>query len=101
MPQSTRPHAGHVAGLAGALVLGLLVLAASAFLAQERGAGDLAKQQLEYTKAHYVKQEHRIPMRDGTKLFTVVYVPKDASRQLSDHDAEDALLRRPLRRREL
>ena len=79
--QSKRPHARTVAGLAGTLVLGLLVLAAGAFLAQERGAGDLAKQQLEYTKANYVKQEHRIPMRDGTKLFTVVYVPKDASRQ--------------------
>ena len=51
-----------------------------AFSGQERGASDLAKQQLEYTKAHYVKHEHLIPMRDGTKLFTVVYVPKDTSR---------------------
>ncbi|MCS0580025.1 CocE/NonD family hydrolase [Massilia pinisoli] len=28
----------------------------------------------------YTKYEYRIPMRDGTKLFTVVYVPKDASK---------------------
>ncbi len=28
---------------------------------------------------HYTKYEHRIPMRDGVKLFTRVYVPKDAS----------------------
>ncbi len=28
---------------------------------------------------HYTKHEYRIPMRDGAKLFTVVYIPKDAS----------------------
>ncbi len=30
-------------------------------------------------KAHYTKYEFRIPMRDGVKLFTSVYVPKDTS----------------------
>jgi putative CocE/NonD family hydrolase len=30
-------------------------------------------------KAHYTKYEYRIPMRDGVKLFTSVYVPKDTS----------------------
>src|SRR3954470_15193687 len=29
---------------------------------------------------HYTKYEHRIPMRDGVRLFTRVYVPKDDSR---------------------
>jgi len=33
----------------------------------------------DYVKAHYTKFEYRIPMRDGKKLFTSVYVPKDAS----------------------
>ena len=28
---------------------------------------------------HFTKYEHRIPMRDGVKLFTRVYVPKDSS----------------------
>jgi len=28
----------------------------------------------------YTKYEYRIPMRDGVKLFTTVYVPKDSSR---------------------
>ncbi|MGO9402537.1 MAG: CocE/NonD family hydrolase [Terriglobales bacterium] len=32
-----------------------------------------------YIKAHYTKYEYRIPMRDGKKLFTAVYVPKDTS----------------------
>jgi uncharacterized protein len=32
-----------------------------------------------YIKAHYTKYEYQIPMRDGVKLFTAVYVPKDQS----------------------
>jgi len=34
-------------------------------------------QGVEYVKAHYTKFEYKIPMRDGTKLFTSVYIPKD------------------------
>ncbi len=30
-------------------------------------------------KEHYTKYEYRIPMRDGIRLFTSVYVPKDSS----------------------
>jgi putative CocE/NonD family hydrolase len=37
------------------------------------------KKQIEYTRSHYTKYEFRIPMRDGLKLFTSVYVPKDMS----------------------
>src|SRR5262245_16126474 len=37
-------------------------------------------QGLEYVKAHYTKYEYLIPMRDGVRLFTAVYVPKDDSR---------------------
>ncbi|MDQ3845991.1 MAG: CocE/NonD family hydrolase [Bacteroidota bacterium] len=32
-----------------------------------------------YVKEHYNKFEYQIPVRDGIKLFTAVYVPKDAS----------------------
>jgi uncharacterized protein len=32
-------------------------------------------------KANYLKRELYIPMRDGVKLFTIVYAPKDASRR--------------------
>ncbi len=32
-------------------------------------------------KAHYTKMEQMIPMRDGVRLFTVIYVPKDTSRK--------------------
>ena len=30
-------------------------------------------------REHYTKHEYRIPMRDGIKLFTAVYIPKDTS----------------------
>ncbi len=30
-------------------------------------------------KAHYTKQEFRIPMRDGVRLFTIVYAPRDTT----------------------
>ena len=34
-----------------------------------------------FIKAHYTKYEFLIPMRDGVKLFTAVYAPKDFSRK--------------------
>lgn len=33
-------------------------------------------------RAQYVKREVSIPMRDGTKLFTAIYVPRDTSRRV-------------------
>ncbi len=42
--------------------------------------GVVAAQGLEHVKAHYTKYEYRIPMRDGKRLFTSVYVPKDDSK---------------------
>src|ERR1700755_617241 len=35
----------------------------------------------DYVKANYTKYEYQIPMRDGKKLFTSVYVPKDQSKK--------------------
>ena len=42
---------------------------------------ETARKQLEYTRAHYTKFDYRIPMRDGVKLFTSVYVPKDIAQK--------------------
>src|SRR6185503_14575183 len=36
-------------------------------------------QGLEYIKGHYTKHEYTIPMRDGIRLFTAIYIPKDRS----------------------
>ena len=38
-------------------------------------------QGLEFIKSHYTKYEFQIPMRDGKRLFTSVYVPKDAGQK--------------------
>lgn len=73
------PGARAALGLVAFLVVSLILV--GVFSAQERGASEDARKRLEYTKAHYVKHEHLIPMRDGVKLFTVVYVPKDTSRE--------------------
>jgi len=32
-----------------------------------------------FVKSHYTKYEYRIPMRDGKKLFTAVYIPKQSA----------------------
>ncbi len=34
-----------------------------------------------YIRLHYVKQEVSIPMRDGVKLFTSIYSPRDTSKK--------------------
>lgn len=46
----------------------------------------------DYIRAHYAKFEYRVPMRDGTKLFTAVYVPYDAS---PDQEYPIILMRTP------
>src|SRR5258706_7237609 len=37
---------------------------------------------------HYTKFEYRIPMRDGVRLFTRVYVPKDEAQRSEEHTSE-------------
>ena len=52
------------------IIISLLLFSATLF------AQDIA-----YIKANYKKAEYRIPMRDGKKLFTIVYSPKDDSKK--------------------
>jgi uncharacterized protein len=40
----------------------------------------VSAQGLDIVKASYTKYEYRIPMRDGKRLFTAVYVPKDQAK---------------------
>ena len=51
------------------LLLLLLVILAQPALAQES-----------YVRRNYVKREVEIPMRDGVRLFTSIYLPKEMSR---------------------
>jgi putative CocE/NonD family hydrolase len=67
----------------------LLCLTAVAFLAvvcpvapHARAQGAAPGQELaDYIKGNYTKREVMIPMRDGAKLFTAIYEPKDASQK--------------------
>ena len=62
----------------------LLLFCTFAMLAMAQSA-DNKKREDElavWIKANYTKYEYRIPMRDGVKLFTSVYVPKDAGQHM-------------------
>ena len=54
-----------------ALVLGL----------PSSGEEAVSPERVAYIRSHYAKTEHRIPMRDGTHLFTAVYAPNDAGKK--------------------
>ncbi len=58
------------------LVLAVGIASGKSAIAEEVFAANQA-----YVKEHYTKYEYQIPMRDGVKLFTAIYVPKDASQQ--------------------
>ncbi|HEX8924768.1 MAG TPA: CocE/NonD family hydrolase, partial [Terriglobales bacterium] len=55
------------------LACAVLVIVAAAWAQPEQPANDFD------VPAHYTKTEYRIPMRDGVKLYTAVYAPKDKS----------------------
>jgi len=65
------------------LALLLLAIVLPAFVAGQpapQTPEEKAKEKrLAEVKANYTKYEYRIPMRDGVRLFTAVYVPKDQS----------------------
>src|SRR4051812_21903095 len=43
-------------------------------------AAIVTAQGLDYIKANYTKYEYRVAMRDGKRLFTSVYIPKDLTK---------------------
>jgi uncharacterized protein len=59
-------------------VLATLVLTLSLTVARAQQPASAPPAE-DYVKAHYTKYEFRIPMRDGKRLFTSVYVPKDTT----------------------
>src|ERR1039458_687598 len=74
----------------------LLILAPCLLTAQGRGAPAAAPAATgtmgrDFVRENYSKFEYRIPMRDGVKLFTSVYVPKDA---ITDHKTYQIMMQR-------
>jgi hypothetical protein len=52
----------------------LLASALFPLMAHAQQTADATKE--DFVRSHYTKYEYRIPMRDGVRLFTAVYVPK-------------------------
>ena len=61
------------------IALLLLVVVGSASAQTQRRLTEKEQEFAEWIKANYTKYEYMVPMRDGVRLFTSVYVPKDAS----------------------
>src|SRR5437660_5202862 len=59
--------------IAAGCLLGMLLGAGYAAMAADLAADTNAV----WLAEHYTKYEHRIPMRDGVRLFTRLYVPKE------------------------
>ena len=59
----------------------LAIFAAALLVAPFASAQQSASQSAgeDFVRAHYTKYEFRIPMRDGVRLFTAVYVPKPSA----------------------
>ncbi|HUX27284.1 MAG TPA: CocE/NonD family hydrolase, partial [Terracidiphilus sp.] len=58
------------------LLFAPLAALAIAFTAIQAQQPSPTAPQEDYVSSHYTKYEFRIPMRDGKRLFTAVYVPK-------------------------
>jgi putative CocE/NonD family hydrolase len=58
-----------------AFVFSILIIAGTAAAQQADNS------QESYLRLHYDKQEQMIPTRDGVKLFTAIYTPKDTTRK--------------------
>ena len=57
----------------------LLALSLNATARPDDDDDEKSDQSRQQIRAQYTKYEFRIPMRDGARLFTSVFVPKDAS----------------------
>jgi uncharacterized protein len=60
-------------------MLAVLFAGISPAVAQQRAPQEKPTELALWIRANYTKYEYRIPMRDGIRLFTAVYIPKDAS----------------------
>jgi putative CocE/NonD family hydrolase len=69
-PKMLKPHRFPFTVLA-------VFLLASALLRAQQQQPEPPKE--DFVRAHYTKYEFRIPMRDGKRLFTAVYAPKDVT----------------------
>lgn len=75
MNHTMRMQRKWLAAVAVALWCGVALAAGAA----QSPAANQREELASWIRANYTKYEYRIAMRDGVRLFTAVYVPKDAS----------------------
>src|SRR3989440_7331319 len=63
------------------ITLSLFVLCTAPLFAQPAQITPQQRELADYIKSHYTKSEVMIPMRDGVKLFTSIYEPKDTKQK--------------------
>ncbi|MEZ5557065.1 MAG: CocE/NonD family hydrolase [Pseudomonadales bacterium] len=83
MTQSEFRNRTYAAGRTVLLTTAFVIAAVVSGLSRAEAANeeeDAARARAEYIRANYAKFEYRIPMRDGARLFTSVYVPNDRSK---------------------
>lgn len=56
------------------------LIALAVLIAQEVPKKTPEVERAEYFQANYTKSEYMVPMRDGVRLFTAIYAPKDTSK---------------------
>ncbi|MGI8618768.1 MAG: CocE/NonD family hydrolase [Gemmatimonadaceae bacterium] len=62
-------------------LLGAKFLLAATAIAATAAFGPLGAQETAFdVKQHYIKRDHMVAMRDGVRLFTIVYEPRDTTR---------------------
>jgi predicted acyl esterase len=66
-------------GVFGFLILSMLVPSARSQTSATVTPTDAQRNIKDHVRSNYTKFEFRIPMRDGARLFTAVYVPKNDS----------------------
>lgn len=57
-----------------------IVLTGTLLLSARIGTGQDPETLAGYIRLNYVKREEMVPMRDGVRLFTTIYAPRDTSR---------------------
>jgi uncharacterized protein len=80
----TRPHAmvsfpGRLVKFSQLALVGLLIVPGA--WAQPAPVPKLEEANEAYVREHYTKSEHMIPMRDGVRLYTAVFAPKDEAQR--------------------
>ena len=76
------------------LFVAVLILPASTLWSDDDDTPTPRQSHEDYLRENYLKTEHMVPMRDGVRLFTIVYAPRDDTQEYPVMLFPDALFNR-------